>query len=160
VLEEHPLDPAIHDRAGFSSGVPVLDEYLARFAAQHRRKGIGTVYVLTDSADPRTIIGYYTLSAAQIEAAELSAAHRNSLPRYPIPCFRMGRLTSSRHRRGTGMGRLLVGLAVTRCLEARKQVAAFALIVDAKDDAARKFYEHYGFTLCVDTPMTLYLPLG
>jgi hypothetical protein len=49
---------------------------------------------------------------------------------------------------------------VERCLQARKQVAAFALIVDAKSSEAKTFYEHYGFTPCVDASMTLYLPLG
>lgn len=160
MLEEHPLDPAIHDRASFSCGVAVLDEYLLRFAAQHRRKGVSTVYVLTDTEEPRTILGYYTLSAAQLETVELAEAHRSKLPRYPVPCFRMGRLATRADRRGSGLGRLLIGLAVTRCLEARKQVAAFALMVDAKDAPAKAFYEHYGFTPCTDTPMALYLPLG
>lgn len=160
MLEEHPLDPAVHDRAGFSCGVPALEEYLLRLAAQHRRKGVSAVYVLTDSEDPGTILGYYTLSAAQIESAELADAHKSRLPRYPVPCFRMGRLASRADRHGSGLGRLLVGLAVTRCLEARKQVAAYALIVDAKGAPAKAFYEHYGFTACADTPMTLYLPLG
>ena len=47
-----------------------------------------------------------------------------------------------------------------RCLQARKQVAAFALIVDAKSPETKAFYEHYGFTPCVGASMTLYLPLG
>lgn len=60
MLEEHTFDPAIHDRAGFACGVLELDEYLPRFATQHRRKGISTVFVLTESAAPRFILGYYT----------------------------------------------------------------------------------------------------
>ena len=146
MLEEHPLDPALHDRAGFSCGVPALDKYLLRFSAQHRRNGVSTVYVLTDTEEPRTILGYYTLSAAQLETAELAEANRSKLPRYPVPCFRMGRLASRSDRHGSGVGRTLVGLAVSRCLEARKQVAAFALIVDAKDASAKAFHEYYGFT--------------
>jgi hypothetical protein len=39
-------------------------------------------------------------------------------------------------------------------------VAAYALVVDAKSDAAKAFYEHYGFTPCRDNPLTLYLSLG
>ncbi len=53
-----------------------------------------------------------------------------------------------------------MGCAVERCLRARKQVAAYALIVDAKSADAKAFYEHYGFTPCMDTRETLYLPLG
>jgi len=55
---------------------------------------------------------------------------------------------------------LLIGCAVERCVQARKLVGAFALIVDAKSSDAKAFYEHYGFRPCVDASMTLYLPLG
>ena len=160
MLEERPLDPDLHDRAGFRCGVPELDEYLLRFASQHRRKGVNTVYVLADTGTPNLILGYYTLSAAQMDVAQLNDADRRKVPRYPVPCFRMGRLACHRDRHGQGLGRLLIGCAVERCLQARKQVAAFALIVDAKNSGAKAFYEHYGFTPCVDAPMTLYLPLG
>jgi len=160
VLEEQPLNPDLHDRAGFSCGISELDDYLHRFAVQHRRKGVSTVHVLVDTEKPSLILGFYTLSAAQVDSAELSDADRKKLPRYPIPCFRLGRLACRTDHRGRGLGKLLIGCAVERCLQARKQVAAFALIVDAKSPEAKAFYEHYGFTPCVDASMTLYLPLG
>lgn len=160
MLEDLPLDPTLHDRNGFDSGVPALDEYLARFADQHRRRGITSVYVLADSEAPALILGYYTLSAAEVDAQELDERDRRRLPRYPVPCFRMGRLACRMDQRGKGIGRLLLGLAVDRCLKAREQVAAYALLVDAKDEQARLFYEHYGFTAFTGRPLTLYLPLG
>ncbi len=160
VLEEQALDPERHDRAGFSCGVAQLDEYLHRFASQHRRRGISTVFVLVDSAEPTVVLGYYTLSAAEVDAAELRHVDRKKLPRYPVPCFRMGRLACRADRRGQGLGKLLIAGAVERCLQARQQVAAFALIVDAKDEQAAAFYCHYGFARCADAPLTLYLPLG
>ena len=160
MLEEQPLNPDLHDRAGFSCGISELDDYLHRFAVQHRRKGVSTVHVLVDTEKPSLILGFYTLSAAQVDSAQLSDADRKKLPRYPIPCFRLGRLACRMDHRGRGLGKLLIGCAVERCLQARKQVAAFALIVDAKSPEAKAFYEHYGFTPCVDASMTLYLPLG
>ena len=160
MLEEQPLNPDLHDRAGFNCGISELDDYLHRFAVQHRRKGVSPVHVLVDTEKPSLILGFYTLSAAQVDSAELSDADRKKLPRYPIPCFRLGRLACRMDRRGQGLGKLLIGCAVERCLQARKQVAAFASIVDAKSPEAKAFYEHYGFTPCVDASMTLYLPLG
>ena len=68
MLEDLPLDPAVHDRQAFKCGVPALDEYLQRFAQQHRQRGISSIYVLTDSAQPEHILGYYTLSAAEVDA--------------------------------------------------------------------------------------------
>ena len=160
MLEELPLDPAIHDRQGFQCGVPPLDEYIQRFAEQHRRRGISAAYVLTDSAQPGLILGYYTLSAAEVDGQQLSEAERNKLPRYPVPCFRMGRLACRADRQGRGLGKLLLGCAVDRCLKAKQQVAAYALLADAKDDAAKAFYVKFGFKTLKDASLTLYLPLG
>lgn len=160
MLEELALDPALHDRAGFSCGVPELDVYLHRFAVQHSRKGVSTVHVLVNTGRPSLILGYYTLSAAQVDVLQLRDGDRKKLPRYPVPCFRMGRLACRADQRGQGLGKLLMGCAVDRCLQARRQVAAFALLVDAKNRQAKTFYQHYGFTPCMDSPMTLYLPFG
>lgn len=159
MLEEHTLDPALHDRIGFSCGVSELDDYLHRFAVQQRSKGVSAIHVLVDSENPGQILGYYTLSAAQMDVVELIDVDKKKLPRYPVPCFRMGRLACRADQRGKGLGKLLIACAVDRCLQARKQVAAFALIVDAKSAEAKAFYQHYGFTPCVDAPSTLYLPL-
>ena len=160
MLDDQPLDPAIHDRQGFEYGVPALGEYLRRFAEQHRRRGISSVYVLTDSAQSARILGYYTLSAAEVDAERLTEAERKKLPRYPVPCFRMGRLACRSDQQGRGLGKVLLGCAVDRCLKARQQVAAYALVVDAKDDAAKAFYVHFGFKSLLDAPMALFLPLG
>ncbi len=160
MLEELPLDPERHDRTGFTCGVPALDDYLHRFAVQHISKGVTTVHVLVDDAAPAIILGYYTLSAAEVDSVELHAGERKRLPRYPIPCFRLGRLACRADRRGTGLGKLLLAGAVERCLRAKQHVAAYALIVDAKDDSAAAFYRHYGFIVCASNPLVLYLPLG
>lgn len=160
MLEEQALNPSLHDRAGFRSGEPVLDDYFHRNAAQHSAKGISTVYVLVDTAQPSVVLGFYTLSAAQLDVVQISDADRKKLPRYPLPCFRMGRLACRISHQGQGLGQVLMGLAVARCLQARQQVAAYALIVDAKHETAKAFYLHYGFTACKDAPLTLYLPLG
>ena len=160
MLEEQALDPDHHNRKGFSCGVPALDETLQRFAVQQSKKGVTVVRVLVDDSMPAGILGYYSLSAAQIDVNSLDEADKKQLPRYPVPCFRMGRLACSSAHQGKGIGKLLIGCAVARCVEAKKQVAAFALIVDAKNASAKAFYKHYGFKACVDMPMTLYLALG
>lgn len=160
MLEEQVLDPAVHDRQRFDCGVPALNEYLQRYAEQHRRKGISAAYVLVDSSAVSTVLGYYTLSVAEVDVAHLADVDRKRLPRCPVPCFRMGRLACRIDQRGDGLGTLLMGCAVDRCLKARQQVAACALIVDAKDEAARRFYQHFGFRQLRDCDLVLYLPLG
>lgn len=160
MLEEQRLDSKLHNCPNFDCGTPVLNEYLARYATQHRKRGVTQIFVLVDTAAPTVVLGYYTLSAAEVDTSKLSDADRKKLPRFPIPCFRMGRLAVSKDQQGKHLGEKLIGLAVDRCLHAREDVAAYALLVDAKDDRAKGFYEHFGFIACIDQPMTLYLPLG
>ncbi|GAB1388849.1 hypothetical protein MASR1M6_10300 [Rubrivivax sp.] len=160
MFEEGPLDAAIHDRQGFECGVPSLDEYLKRLAEQHRRKGISATYVLVDSQARGVILGYYTLSAAELGVERLADEDGRRLPHHPVPCIRLGRLACRADQRGQGLGKLLLGCAVDRCLQAREQIAAHALVVDAIDASARDFHAHFGFRPLRDAALTLYLPLG
>lgn len=160
MFEEHVLDPSQHQRHNFSCGVVELDNYLHRLAVQQSKKGVAAVRVLVESQSPRTIVGFYTLSAAQVELAQFDEKTQKKLPRYPVPCFRMGRFAVASTHHARGIGKVLMGCAVARCLEAKKQVAAYALLVDAKNEQAKTFYLHYGFTVCNDDPMVLYLALG
>ncbi len=120
MFEEHSLDAAIHDRKNFSCGDPPLDDYLKQFAIQQTKKGVAIVRVLIDTKRPEEILGYYSLSAAQVDVSALSETLRKKLPRYPVPCFRMSRLACSKNHQGKGIGRLLIGCSAERCLEAKK----------------------------------------
>jgi len=158
-FEEAPLDPSRPERSGFDCAGAALNDSQQHYANPHRPRGIASVFALTPSTDPAHILGYYSLSAAEVDATHLSATERKKLPRYPVPCFRLGRLACRSDQRGQGLGRLLLGCAVDRCLTARTQVAAYALIVDAKDAQAAAFYAHHGFMALAQQPLHLYLPL-
>ncbi|MDR2881860.1 MAG: GNAT family N-acetyltransferase [Azoarcus sp.] len=160
MFDELPLDPVIHNRADFDCGVPALNEYLQHYADQHRKRGISSTYVLIEPHTPERILGYYTLSAAEIDSSLLPEKDRQKLPRYPIPCFRLGRLACRADEQGRGLGKRLLACTLDRCLIARAHVGAYALTVDAKNDAARAFYAHFGFTPLFGRPMTMFLPLG
>lgn len=92
MLEEHALDAVIHDRTGFHCGTPELDDYLHRFALQHTRKGVTSVFVLVDSDQPSKILGYYSLSDAQIDVHQLSDADRKCYLVTRCPAFAWGDL--------------------------------------------------------------------
>jgi GNAT superfamily N-acetyltransferase len=160
VFEEQLLDPKRHDRSGFACGEPALNAFLQRHAHQNMRKGISQTWVLVPQDEPITIAGYYCLAPAEVDLANLQPADARPLPPYPIPCFRMGRLARALRWRGEGIGALLIGLTVERALQARQSVGGYALIVDAKGEEAKTFYRRYGFRPHLDTPNSLYLPLG
>lgn len=113
------------------------------------------VLVLPDG----TIAGYYTLSSTSVQLAELPAQTVRNLPRYPlVPATLLGRLAVDRRHRGKGYGRFLLGDALHRA--ARSEIASFAMIVDAKDESARRFYERESFLPFPDQPMKLFRPMA
>ena len=160
MFDELPLDPAVHNRADFDCGVPALNEYLQHHANQHRKRGISSAYVLVESHAPERILGFYTLSAAEIDSSLLTKGERRKLPRYPVPCFRLGRLACRADEQGRGLGKRLLACAIDRCLIARAHVAAYAMVVDAKDENAKAFYAHFGFMPLFGHSMVMYLPLA
>jgi GNAT superfamily N-acetyltransferase len=107
----------------------------------------------------RRIAGYYTLASASLMLADLPASIGKELPRYPtVPAVRMGRLAVDQAFRGQGLGGALLADALERA--ARAEIAAYALMVDAKDELATDFYRHHGFIALPDLRMTLFLPLA
>ncbi|MGH7104824.1 MAG: GNAT family N-acetyltransferase [Acetobacteraceae bacterium] len=106
-----------------------------------------------------TIAGYYTLCSTSVQLAELPAQTVRKLPRYPlVPATLLGRLAVDRRQQGKGYGRFLLADALYRA--ARSEIASFAVIVDAKDDSARRFYEWESFLVLPDQPMKLFRPMA
>ena len=146
-----------HDRQGFDCGIEALDRYLREAARQEVRRLLSKCYVACP-ADMSDIAGFYTLAAAEIVVNALPDAMTRKLPRYPtVPVVRIGRLAVDRRHRAHGLGSALVANAVAQVL--RAEIAAFALIVDAKDDAAASFYRRVGF-LPLGSDNVLALPLA
>ena len=148
-----------HDRTAFSCGLPELDRYLARQAGQDVRRRIARVFVCT-VGNSHVVLGFYTLSALSIELASLPKELSQKLPRHPVPCAPVGRMAVDRQAHGWGVGRMLLADAVKRVVSAGETVAMHALIVDAANDDAKRFYERFGFAPLTDDPMRLFLPLG
>lgn len=152
-----PLGPS-HDRAAFSCGAPSLDGYLQRQASQDVKRDLAACYVLTER-ESATIIGYYTLNASSIELTGLPPALAKKTGRYPlIPAVLLGRLAVDQRYQGQGMSGLLLMDALRRTL--RTGVGVKLMIVDALNDSAARFYEHYDFRRFADQPLRLYLPVS
>lgn len=90
----------------------------------------------------------------------MTEADRKSLPTYPVPAVRIGRLAATAARRGRGLGELLLQNAIKRTLLARHTLGVYAVVVEANDASAEAFYRKYGFRLCDVQTRQLYLPPG
>lgn len=152
-----PLGP-LHDRSGFDSGSVALDRYLREQVGQDIRRRITTCWIAR-CAQTQAVAGYYTLAAGSVALTDLPAATAKRLPRYPsVPMAHLGRLAVARSFQGRQLGAALLWDAVMRTRQS--PLAAFALVVDAKDDAAAAFYRHHDFVAFEDMPRRLFLPLG
>jgi len=149
---------ASHDRAAFRCGDPALDRYFQTQATQDIRRRIANCFVVVEAATG-CVAAYYTLSAASIPLLDLPPEEAKRLPRYPaLPAVRIGRLAVDQRFQRRGLGELMLVDAVHRTIQ--DAAAAFALLVDAKNDQAAAFYRRYGFRPIVDKPRTLFLPLA
>lgn len=153
-----PLGRA-HDRAAFYCGVASLDSYLKQQAGQDVANRVAVCFVLTP--DDRTIAGFYTLSQYSIDLARLPEEFAKRLPRYPaVPATLLGRLAVGQSFRGQRLGEFLLLDALDRALQHSRHIASAAVIVDAKDEAARRFYLRFEFMPLPDAPNRLFLPMG
>ena len=70
-----------------------------------------------------------------------------------------GRLAVDQSMKGKGVGQLLLMDALHRSLDAAANIAAMAVLVDAKDAAAEAFYRHFSFLPLQQQPRRLFLPM-
>lgn len=157
---EHRVEPlsASHRRDAFRSGVPELDSYLNTQAGQDARRKVAAPFVV--AARDGSILGYYTLSAYSVRAAELPEAVAKRLPRYPLlPATLLGRLAVDGSCRGPGLGGFLLMDALYRSWRNTSEVASVGVVVDALDENARESYIHHEFQSLADHPAKLFLAM-
>jgi len=143
-----------HNRRDFDCGVEDLNAYLRRYSGQHERKGMGRTYVATEENDTH-VLGYYTISSS---AVAFDVVPEN-LPRHPVPVALVGRLAVDNIARGQRLGETLLIHALRSAQLAAKIVGIYAVVVDALDESARRFYLNYGFNELTDDRLHLYLPM-
>ncbi|MEN8108819.1 MAG: GNAT family N-acetyltransferase [Pseudomonadota bacterium] len=148
-----------HHRAAFSCGYVELDSYIKARASQEARKQISASFVLVEEGDSM-VVGYYSLSATSILLDDLPEKTANKLPGYPnVPAMLLGRLAVDARYQGRGYRAVLLIDALRRAFRATADVASFAIVVDAKDDRSRTFYQHYDFLALPDHELRLFLPM-
>ena len=148
---------AAHNRKAFTCGAEPLDRYLRELATQDIKRRVSNCFVALDDAG--VIAAYFTFAATSLPLTEISTEEARRLPRYGLlPAALIGRLAVDQKFRGRGLGSALLLDAAERA--ARADSAIFALIVDAKDDAAVTFYLRHQFRRFASRPMSLFLPVA
>jgi GNAT superfamily N-acetyltransferase len=147
-----------HERSSFSCGVPELDRYLHFHAGQDAKRKVAAPFVMVDEG---RIVGYYTLSAYGIHAAELPSDIVRKLPKYPLlPATLLGRFAIDKEYQGRQLARFLLMDALYRSWKNADEIASIGVVAEAIDERAREFYLHHEFLALVEHPGKLFIAMG
>jgi ribosomal protein S18 acetylase RimI-like enzyme len=148
---------ASYDRSAFNSGSEPLDNYFQKQVTQDIKRRVTACFIAVTHEN--RIAGFYTLASSSMLLSDLPQEVLKKLPRYPsVPAVRMGRLAVDQNFKGQGIGGILLINALLR--SAKSEIAAYALVVDAKDETASSFYKHHGFIAFPNAPLVLFMPLA
>jgi ribosomal protein S18 acetylase RimI-like enzyme len=148
-----------HNRTGFDCGNVELNQYLQKIARQHFNKGMSRTFVLIDNVEPTEILGFYTLVSCEIFVEKLPRKYAKKYPSR-APAAKLARLAVTKKRQRQGMGTHMMVNAIERIIEVSEHLAIMGFFVDAKDNAAKAFYEQFGFISLPENPLELFLPLA
>ena len=151
-----PITPS-HRLVGFHCGADDLNEFLQRYALANHQSGSAKTFVATTAGS--VVVGFYSLAASQVLFADAPARMQKGVARHPIPVVLLARLAVDQTWQGKGLGSALLKDAILRVLGAAEGIGIRAILVHAKDEAARAFYLRYDFSPMPGCPMHLVLLL-
>jgi len=131
------------DRSLFDCGRESMNGWFRRHAWHNHAAGISRTSILRHVPTGQ-IVGYVTMSAAQIERAFLPKPQQRNKPD-PVPATLLGQLAVDRAHHGQGHARSLLLFALTAALRASHDVGSFGVITHPVDDAVRRFHRRWGF---------------
>jgi GNAT superfamily N-acetyltransferase len=146
-----PLDAA-HVVEGFDCGARALNDYLIGRALADQRAEKARTFVATRG---RRVVAFFSLAAASVQAADATARSAKGQGLHDIPAILLARFAVNAKEQRHGIGRGMLVEALARCAEAADIIGARVVLVQAKDDRARAFYEKYGFEPSPTNPLHL-----
>jgi predicted N-acetyltransferase YhbS len=146
---DHQVDP-------FDCGQEALNRFLVRYAFQNQQAEASQTYVALMGDE---VVGFYALVVAQVEYDDSPQRLGKGLARHPIPLMLLARLAVATNWQGKGLGSGLLKDAMLRTLQAADIAGIRAMVVHAKDDDARAFYERFGFAPAPTDPYHLFVLL-
>jgi GNAT superfamily N-acetyltransferase len=146
---EHALD-------GFDCGQPDLNAWLVKYALQNQGASSAQTYVGLVNDE---VAGYYSLAVGQVEYSDAPERLRKGLARHPVPIMLLACLAVHKEWQGNGVGRALLRDAILRTIQASEIAGIRALIVHAKDEAAKRYYEQFDFVSSPTDPLHLFVLL-
>jgi GNAT superfamily N-acetyltransferase len=143
-----------HDRTLFDCGEPELNAYIKQSATQNARNNLSKTHVWIKD---NKVAGFYTISMGEISPTSIPANLAKRLPRYPVAIARIARLAIDLTHQGNGSGKALLLHALENCHRLSQTIGMYAVLVDAKHQRAKAFYQRHGFQPLPDKELTLFI---
>jgi len=153
LYDPEPLE-TWHDISSFGCGVPALNDYIINRALADSRAGKSQTQVASRA---KVVVAYYSLAAGSVEAADATERPTKGQGQQAIPVVVLVRLAVDSSEQGHGLGESMLFQALARSADAARLIGVRAVLVHAKDAAARSFYERYGFEPSPTHPLHLVL---
>lgn len=138
----------------FDCGEEALNAYLKKFALINNQNNSTRTYVTTKNS---CVVGYYTLTPGSVSKNETPQRIGKGLSNHPIPVILLARLAVDKTAQGLGIGKALLRDALIRSAAAADSIGGRAVLVHAKHERAKSFYQHYGFAPSPIDQLHLYL---
>jgi GNAT superfamily N-acetyltransferase len=136
----------------FDCGYEELNRFLQRYAWPDQQAGTSQTYI---GFVNETVVGYYSLAFGQVEHKNAAERISKGLAKYPIPIMLLARLAVDHKWQRQGVGSGLLKDAMLRTLQAADIAGIRALVVHAKNDVARWFYQKFNFSPSQSDPLHL-----
>ncbi len=140
--------------SGFDCGEQRLNDYLRKYALVNHQNRSARTYVALRG---ERVVGFYTVAAGSVGREETPRPVAEGLEKYPVPVILLARLAVDVSEQGLGLGGELLKDAILRAAHAADIIGVRALLTHAKDEAARRFYMHFGFEPSPVNSLHLYL---
>ena len=134
-----------YKRENFSCIHAPLNNYLQFQATKESKAGLAKIYLFINDADE--VIGYYSLSSAELPKESVPEGMLKKLPQSysGYPAILLGRLAITKSKSGKGLGGQLMVDAIHRCIIHSLSIGTSVIMVDPIDDGAKSFYTKYMF---------------
>lgn len=139
---------------GFDCGQTALNQFLQRFALTNQKSNSAQTYVCCQAG---AVVGFYSLAVGSVEPSAAAPRVVKGIPQHPVPVMILARLAVDLRHPGVGMGQALLKDALKRTAQAADIAGIRALLVHAKDEAARQWYLNWEFEPSATDPFHLFL---
>jgi GNAT superfamily N-acetyltransferase len=158
-------DPERHDRSGFDCGVEPLNNFLKLSAGKQQKDDMTKVYVAVEEGDGK-ILGYHTINAGTMNAAELDRTPKGTPGHGEIPVLFLGQVAVDQQAQGLGIGSILMHHVFEKAIIVAEEVGCHAVLLDvlpdddnAVSDRRKTWYEEFGFQSYASNPARMFMTM-